>query len=353
MDFRIVLLPGDGIGPEIIKQAVKSLEAVGEKFGHSFDFEEALIGGIAIDETENPLPKETISKISGADAVLLGSVGGPKWDTTDPDKPRPEQGLLGLRKEMGVYANVRPVKAYAQLLNASSLKENVIDGVDLVIIRELTGGIYFGEKNRKENEALDTCTYTTKEVDRVIKFAVKMAENRRKKVTSVDKANVLETSRLWRERAHKIFEETDLEYEDMLVDNCAMQLIRNPAQFDVVVTENMFGDIISDEAAMLTGSIGMLSSGSFGDDQPALFEPIHGSAPDIAGKDIANPIATIASCAMMLRYSFSLEDETKAIENAIEQVLEQGHRTVDIMEHGKQQVGTMEMGRLIADAINI
>ncbi len=346
-----MLLPGDGIGPEIIKEAVGSLNAIGEKFGHSFDYEEALIGGIAIDETGNPLPEETIGKIKQSDAVLLGAVGGPKWDTTDPDKPRPEQGLLDLRREMAVFANVRPVKAYKQLLNASTLKEEVIKDVDLVIIRELTGGIYFGEKNRKEAEALDTCSYSTEEVDRVIKFAIDVASKRRKKITSVDKANVLETSRLWRERAQNLLSGNELEYEDMLVDNCAMQLIRNPAQFDVVVTENMFGDILSDEAAMLTGSIGMLSSGSFGDSKPALFEPIHGSAPDIAGKDMANPIATISSCAMMLRHSFSLEEEAKRIESAIEAVLEKGYRTLDIMENGKEQVGTKQIGGLIRDEI--
>jgi len=346
-----LLLPGDGIGPEIIKEAVGSLNAIGEKFGHSFDYEEALIGGIAIDETGNPLPEETIGKIKQSDAVLLGAVGGPKWDTTDPDEPRPEQGLLDLRKEMAVFANVRPVKAYKQLLNASTLKEEVIKDVDLVIIRELTGGIYFGEKNRKEAEAQDTCSYSIEEVDRVIKFAIDVASKRRKKITSVDKANVLETSRLWRERAGKLLSGNELEYEDMLVDNCAMQLIRNPAQFDVVVTENMFGDILSDEAAMLTGSIGMLSSGSFGDSKPALFEPIHGSAPDIAGQDIANPIATISSCAMMLRHSFLLEEEAKRIESAIEAVLEKGYRTLDIMENGKEQVGTKKIGGLIRDEI--
>ncbi len=358
MDYKILLLPGDGIGPEIIKEAVKVLEAVGKKYGHNFIFQESLVGGIAIDETGSPLPTETIDKIKSSDAVFLGAVGGPKWDTTDPNKPRPEQGLLGLRKTMKVFANVRPVKAHKQLLNASTLKNEVIKDVDLVFVRELTGGVYFGKQLRVANEALDTCSYNDEEIIRVVEFAVEMAKKRRGKVTSVDKANVLETSRLWRENAQPILADSGLEYEHMLVDNCAMQLIRNPSQFDVVVTENMFGDILSDEAAMLTGSIGMLSSGSFGNEKPALFEPIHGSAPDIAGKDIANPIATIQSCAMMLRLSFNLDKEADAVENAIETVLENGYRTLDIIEQRsafsvqrsetkETQVGTTEMGELI------
>ena len=347
-----MLLPGDGIGPEIIKEATKVLEAVASKFGHNFVFTEALIGGIAIDETGTPLPGKTLVLVDESDAVLLGAVGGPKWDTTDSTKMRPEQGLLGLRKAMNVFANVRPVKAYKQLLNASTLKNEVIKDVDLIIVRELTGGIYFGEKKRTEMSASDVCSYNIDEIDNIIKFAYLIAKGRRKKITSVDKANVLETSRFWRERAKTIFElDSSIEYENMLVDNCAMQLIRNPAQFDVIVTENMFGDILSDEAAMLTGSIGMLGSGSFGNEKPALFEPIHGSAPDIAGKNIANPLGTISSCALMLRSALELDKEADSIEKAIEAALEKGYRTLDIMENKKKQVSTSEMGDMVAELL--
>jgi len=351
-DYNILLLAGDGIGPEITGEAVKVLEAVGRKFGHTFSFTEALIGGIAIDETGTPLPGKTLALVKTSDAVLLGAVGGPKWDTTDPTKMRPEQGLLALRKDMKVFANVRPVKAYKQLLNASTLKDEVIKDVDLVIVRELIGGIYFGEKKRTSTSATDTCDYDIDQIDDILKFAYLIAKGRRKKITSVDKANVLETSRLWRERAKTILElDKSIQYDNMLVDNCAMQLIRNPAQFDVIVTENMFGDILSDEAAMLTGSIGMLSSGSFGSEKPALFEPIHGSAPDIAGKNIANPLGTISSCALMLRSSFELDEEADAIEKAIEAALEKGYRTLDIMESNKTRVLTAEMGDLISEEI--
>ncbi len=351
MDFKILALPGDGIGPEIIVEAKKVLEKVGENFGHNFEFSEGLIGGCAIDKEGTPLPESTIELVGESDAVILGAVGGPKWDTTDADKVRPEQGLLGLRKAMKTFANVRPVKSYKELKNASTLKNEVIEGVDLVIVRELTGGIYFGEQKRGPEEASDTCEYKSDEVSRIIKFAVDIAEKRRKKVTSVDKANVLETSRLWRQKAEEILKSSNVEFDHMLVDNCAMQLIRDPKQFDVIVTENMFGDILSDEAAMLTGSIGMLSSGSFGEGKTALFEPIHGSAPDIAGQKIANPLGTISSYILMLRNSFDLEKETQAIENAINKVLEKGYRTLDIMENDKKQAKTDEMGDLVAQEI--
>ena len=363
--YNICLLPGDGIGPEIIVEGVKVLKAVGAKYGVEFNCAESLIGGAAIDATGNPLPKETLEAAKASDAVLLAAVGGPKWDSTDPNAPRPEQGLLGIRKELGLYTNLRPVKIHRALAGASTLKLEIVDGVDLMIVRELTGGLYFGKRERfydeegagangaKGQRAYDTLEYREYEVERIARQAFEAARKRRGKVTSVDKANVLETSRMWREIVHRIGEAEypDVQIEDLLVDNTAMQLINRPADFDVVLTENMFGDILSDEASMVTGSIGMLSSASLGATKLGLYEPSHGSAPDIAGQDIANPIATILSAAMMLRYSFDLEKEADAVEDAVKKVLAEGYRTVDIMDEGKIRVGTTKMGDLIAERI--
>ena len=316
MQAKITLLPGDGIGPEVVAEGVKVLQAVAAKFGHTFEYTEALIGGIAIDTTGNPLPDETLAACKAADAVLLGAVGGPKW--SDPSATvRPEQGLLGLRGGLGLYANVRPVKVYPALVGASTLKPEVLAGVDMIILRELTGGLYFGKPQGQSGEkpnrsGVDTMYYTEGEVSRLMRLAFELARGRRKKVTSVDKANVLASSRLWRTVAHEVAAEyPDVEIEDILVDSCSMFLIRRPVDFDVIATENMFGDILSDEAAMLAGSMGMLPSASLGAGKFGLYEPIHGSAPDIAGKGIANPLATILSCAMMLRWSFGLEREAE------------------------------------------
>lgn len=352
MQAKITLLPGDGIGPEVIAEAVKVLNAVGQKFGHTFEFTEALAGGIAIDQTGDPLPEESLEACRQADAVLLGAVGGPKW--SDPKaKVRPEQGLLKLRKELGLFANVRPVKIYPALADASTLKREVIENVDMVIIRELTGGLYFGQpQGRQDNEqgraALDTMYYTEAEIGRLMRVAFDLARQRRKKVTSVDKANVLASSRLWREVATEVAAEyPDVEYEDILVDACSMYLIRNPADFDVIATENMFGDILSDEASMLAGSMGMLPSASLAEGKFGLYEPIHGSAPDIAGQGIANPLATILSAAMMLRTTFDLPDEAAAVEAAVDAVLAAGHRSPDLAGPGEPTVGTEEMGNLV------
>lgn len=360
--YQICLLPGDGIGPEIIKEGVKVLDALGKKYDTSFAYVEGLIGGIAIDETGEPLPAETISTAHGSDAVLLAAVGGPKWDTTDPNKPRPEQGLLGIRKELELYANLRPVRIFNALIDASSLKSEVVEGVDLAIVRELTGGLYFGRRERIYDEmgsgykgglgqrSLDTLEYHEYEVERIVRHAFDMARKRNKKVHSIDKANVLETSRMWREVAHRVAADyPDVELVDMLVDNAAMQLINNPKQFDVVVTENMFGDILSDEASMLTGSLGMLASASLGDGT-ALYEPSHGSAPDIAGRGIANPLAQILSVEMMLRYSFDMHQAADDINTAIEAVLDEGWRTGDIANSETETskiVGTEKMGDLV------
>ena len=352
MQAKITLLPGDGIGPEVIAEAVKVLNAVGQKFGHTFEFTEALAGGIAIDQTGDPLPEESLEACRQADAVLLGAVGGPKW--SDPKaKVRPEQGLLKLRKELGLFANVRPVKIYPALANASTLKREVIENVDMVIIRELTGGLYFGQpQGRQDNEqgraALDTMYYTEAEIGRLMRVAFDLARQRRKKVTSVDKANVLASSRLWREVATEVAAEyPDVEYEDILVDACSMYLIRNPGDFDVIATENMFGDILSDEASMLAGSMGMLPSASLAEGKFGLYEPIHGSAPDIAGQGIANPLATILSAAMMLRTTFDLPNEAAAVEAAVDAVLAAGHRSPDLAGPGEATVGTKEMGNLV------
>ncbi len=335
MNFNIALLKGDGIGPEIVTSAVKVLEKVGEKYGHTFNFTDYLIGGIAIDTVGEGLPKETVDGCLASDSVLLGAVGGPKWDTL-PGNQRPEKALLGIRSAMGLYTNLRPAKLYPALKDASPLRADIVEkGFDIMMVRELTGGIYFGERGRRDGkygpEAYDTEAYSVMEIERIAKVAFETARKRNKKVISVDKANVLESSRLWRETVHRIAEDyPDVECTDMLVDNTAMQIVRNPAQFDVVVTSNMFGDILSDEASQITGSIGMLASASLGDTTRGLYEPIHGSAPDIAGQNKANPIATILSTAMMLRYSFSLMDEADCIENAVNKVLDKGYRTADL-----------------------
>jgi 3-isopropylmalate dehydrogenase len=326
MASKIILLPGDGIGPEIIAPALELLSAVGT----SFDYEEHVFGGASIDAHGIALTDDTLAACKDADAVLLAAVGGPKWDTTDPAKPRPEQGLLGLRKGLGLYANLRPVRPLPALYDASPLKREVIEGTDLLVVRELTGGIYFGEKTRSDDYASDLCAYSREEVSRIARVAFKAA---RRKVSSVDKANVIETSRLWREVVREIHasEFPNVELEHVLVDNAAMQLVSNPADFDVIVTENMFGDILSDEAATLTGSIGMLPSASLGDPgQPGVFEPVHGSAPDIAGSGAANPMAMFLSAAMMLRHGFGLESEATAVESAVDRALAAGLRTRDL-----------------------
>lgn len=335
MNYNIALLKGDGIGPEIVTSAVKVLEKVGEKYGHTFNFTDYLIGGIAIDTVGEGLPKETVDGCLASDSVLLGAVGGPKWDTL-PGNQRPEKALLGIRSAMGLYTNLRPAKLYPALKDASPLRADIVEkGFDIMMVRELTGGIYFGERGRREGkygpEAYDTEAYSVMEIERIAKVAFETARKRNKKVISVDKANVLESSRLWRETVHRIAEDyPDVECTDMLVDNTAMQIVRNPAQFDVVVTSNMFGDILSDEASQITGSIGMLASASLGDTTRGLYEPIHGSAPDIAGQNKANPVATILSTAMMLRYSFSLMEEADCIEEAVNKVLDKGYRTADL-----------------------
>jgi len=356
MMYKIAVLPGDGIGKEITPEAVEALKKVGGKCGLSFEFEEALIGGCAIDATGGPFPELTQRLVKASDAVLLGAVGGPKWEGLD-YSIRPERGLLGLREVLGTFANLRPAKVYPMLADASTLKKEVIEGIDIMVVRELTGGLYFGRPKGIEKlpdgteRGVNTLTYTTPEIERIAKVAFDVAGKRRKKVTSVDKANVLESTELWRRvvsEVHKGY--PDVELGHMYVDNCAMQLIRNPRQFDVIVTENMFGDILSDEASMLTGSIGMLPSASIGG-KVGIFEPIHGSAPDIAGQDKANPIATILSVAMMLRYSFNQEKAADVIEEAVLKVLEKGYRTGDIMQPGMKLVGTREMGRLVREGI--
>jgi 3-isopropylmalate dehydrogenase len=335
MKAKIVVLAGDGIGPEITKVAEKVLSAVAKKFGHDFAFSPELIGGIAIDQTGTALPEATLSACKSADAVLLGAVGGPKWD--DPAaKVRPEQGLLAIRKGLGLFANLRPVRGYTELLDASPLKRELVEGVDLLVVRELTGGVYFGNRQEPngfgdDSRAFDTMEYTGSEIRRVVELSFRLAEGRRKKVTSVDKANVLASSRLWRAIATDIGKKNaSLELEHQLVDSCAMRLVTNPGSFDVIVTENMFGDILSDEAAVLTGSLGMLPSASLGEGRIGLYEPIHGSAPDIAGKGVANPLGTVLSAAMLVRHSLGLEAEAKAIEAAVSTVLKNGVRSRDL-----------------------
>lgn len=336
MEFNIALLKGDGIGPEIVESAVRVLESIAEKYGHRFNFTPYLIGGCAVDETGIPLPEQTVKGCLESDSVLLGAVGGYKWDGLSGDK-RPEKALLGIRSAMGLFTNLRPAKLYAPLRSASPLKDEVVgDGFDIMIVRELTGGIYFGERGYRQGkygeEAFDTEAYSKTEIERIGRVAFETAMKRNKILTSIDKANVLETSRLWRKIMHGLAEEyPEVKYSDMLVDNASMQLVRNPRQFDVIVTSNMFGDILSDEASQITGSIGMLASASLGASKRGLYEPIHGSAPDIAGKNIANPIATVLSASMMLRYSLGLEKEADCIESAVNRVLENGFRTADII----------------------
>lgn len=353
---NILLLPGDGIGPEIIPQAVKTLQAVGRNYSIDFEFREAPVGGAAYDAVGVPLPEETLQLCRESDAILLGAIGGPKWDQL-PVALRPEVGaLLPLRKELGLYANIRPAVLFPALREASPLKPEVVSGLDLVVVRELTGGLYFGPKKREtvngEEQATDTLIYAAGEIERIGRLAFDTARRRRKKLTSVDKANVLASSRLWREVMTGLGAEyPDVELEHMYVDNCSMQLVRRPGQFDVIVTENTFGDILTDEASVLTGSIGMLASASIGGNV-ALYEPSHGSAPDIAGQQKANPLATILSAALMLRYSFAREQEAQAIEAAVREAMEQGYRTPDIMQPGKKQVTTAEMGDIVAGLVS-
>ena len=365
MNFTIALLPGDGIGPEVLAGAVSVLDRVGERFGHSFDINAERIGGNAIDALGTPLPDETLAACAEADAVMLGAVGGPKWD--DPNATvRPEDGLLGLRKSLGLFANVRPVKVHDALTGSSPVRAELLEGVDMVVLRELTGGLYFGRPKKRWNTSrgrrgVDTLKYTEAEVSRIVTAAFEMARQRRRKVTSVDKANVLETSRLWREVTIEVSEDyPDVELEHMLVDAAAMELIRNPASFDVMVTENMFGDILTDEASVLSGSMGMLPSASLAGVPGAagsrrktvdMYEPIHGSAPDIAGQGIANPIGAILSTALLLRYSLGLDDEADAVERAVEGALAEGYRTPDIGSDGGPVVGTVKMTEAIAGGI--
>lgn len=353
--YKIVLLKGDGIGPEIVNEAVKVLDKTSEKFGFQVNYDEALLGGCAIDATGVPLPQETIDKCKAADSVLLGAVGGSKWDTL-PGNLRPEAGLLGIRGALGLFANLRPAVIFEPLKEASPLKDEIIGkALDIMVVRELTGGIYFGERGRKEVNgnaaAYDTEMYTVPEIERIARVAFDLAMKRNKKLTSVDKANVLESSRLWRETVIRVSAEyPEVELNHMYVDNCAMQLVRNPGQFDVIVTSNIFGDILSDEASMISGSIGMLASASLNGNQSGLYEPIHGSAPDIAGLGIANPIATILSVAMMLRFSLNQPEAAEAIENAVNKIL-LTHRTPDIYTEGTTKVSCSEMGNLICELI--
>ncbi|WP_407268213.1 3-isopropylmalate dehydrogenase [Radiobacillus sp. PE A8.2] len=354
MQKQIVLLPGDGIGAEVIASAQEVLTAIANKADYSFSFETYDIGGVAVDKHGSPLPEETVSACSQADAVLLGAVGGPKWDQL-PSHLRPERGLLGIRKALGLYANLRPVKGFPKLLDSSPLKEEIIQGSDLLIVRELTGGLYFGtpsERSKDGESVVDTLVYTKAEIERIVDKAFQSAQLRRKHLTSVDKANVLESSKLWREIVEsKRASYPDVTVDHLLVDAAAMKLITNPSQFDVIVTENMFGDILSDEASVLTGSLGMLPSASLSESGIGLYEPAHGSAPDIAGKGIANPIAMILSAAMMLRYSLQMEQEAQAIETAVESIINQGYHTADLQVKEGQIVKTKEMTNLIVDFI--
>jgi 3-isopropylmalate dehydrogenase len=366
-ELTIALLPGDGIGPEVVAEGVRVLRAVVERWDHALELREGLIGGCALDARGTPLPSDTIDLCKSADAVLLGAVGGPRWDNPDA-RLRPEQGLLGLRKELQVYANLRPVTVHPSLAAASPLRAERLEGVDLVFVRELTGGMYFGDKRREKvaggERAVDECVYTTVEIERVTRVAAQLARTRRSKLTSVDKANVLETSRLWRSTVTRVMRDEfpDVALDHLLVDACAMQLLRDPRGFDVIVTENMFGDILTDEASMLAGSLGVLPSASLGDDTAAgngkrlrvrrgLYEPIHGSAPDIAGRGIANPIGTILSVAMMLRHSFGLEEEARAVERAVADTIDDGLVTVDIAPSGAMSYSTVDVGRAITAAL--
>lgn len=360
MDYNIALIPGDGIGPEIIREARKVLDTIGVKFGHKFNYTEVLMGGVSIDATGVPLTEEALQTAKNSDSVLLGAVGGDvgksNWYSVAPNL-RPEAGLLAIRKGLGLYANIRPAILFNELKSACPLREDIIgEGFDFVVMRELTGGLYFGDRWTKEVDGLrtatDTLVYNEKEIARIARWAFEIARKRRKKVCSVDKANVLDTSRLWRQVTKEVGSQyPDVELTNMLVDNCAMQLVKDPTQFDVILTENMFGDILSDEASMVTGSIGMLASASLGETSLGLYEPSHGSAPDIAGQNKANPIATILSAAMMLRYSFNLDKEADKVESVVKDVLKKGYRTVDIMSPGMTLVGTDMMGDLIAGGI--
>ncbi|MBI2980105.1 MAG: 3-isopropylmalate dehydrogenase [Chloroflexi bacterium] len=359
MKIELAVIAGDGIGPEVVAEGIKVLQAIGSRFGHSFNLHHGLIGGIAIDRTGEALPEETLKMCRSAQSVLMGAVGGPKWD--DPKaKVRPEDGLLAVRKGLGLFANLRPVTVSPLLADSTALKPEVIRGVDLIVLRELTGGLYFGRPKKqwqtaRGRRAVDSMVYSEQEIERIVRVGFELARGRRKKLVSVDKANVLESSRLWRQVTMEVAKKyRDVELEHMLVDTCAMRLIQTPKYFDVIVTENTFGDILTDEASVLAGSMGMLPSASLagvpqdGGGMFGLYEPIHGSAPSIAGQDIANPIATILTVAMMLRYSFGLVKEANTIETAVEQVLNEGYRTSDIMEKGKTKVGTKKMGDLIA-----
>lgn len=360
MEFRVGVISGDGIGPEIVREARKVLDQVGEKFGHHFIYEEILMGGCSIDAIGIPLSDEAIEAAKASDAVLMGSIGGntatSPWYKLPPEK-RPEAGLLKLRKSLNLFANLRPAYLYEELKEACPLRDDIIgDGFDMMIMRELTGGLYFGARKTTVEDgmrkAVDTLVYREDEIRRIAVKGFEIAAKRRKKVCSVDKANVLDSSRLWRAVVEEVAKDyPQIELSHMLVDNCAMQLVRDPGQFDVILTENMFGDILSDEASMVTGSIGMLSSASLNETKFGLYEPSHGSAPDIAGQGIANPIATVLSAAMMLRYSLDLDEAADAVENAVKQVLKEGYRTADIFSGGCQKVGTAEMGRLIADRV--
>ena len=351
MNFNIAVIRGDGIGSEIIDSAVAVLEKTAKKYNRSFNFRYVLMGGAAIDETGVPLPDETVEICRNSDSVLLGAVGGPKWDSVAPEL-RPEKGLLGIRKALGLYANLRPALLHECLSDASPLKPDVIKGADIMVVRELTGGIYFGEHESSGDSAFDVERYSRYEIERIAKRAFDIARLRKKRVVSVDKANVLASSKLWRSVVSELAKDyTDIELSHMYVDNAAMQLAVRPASFDVILTSNMFGDILSDLASACVGSIGMLPSASLSDGKLGLYEPIHGSAPDIAGTDTANPIATILCSAMMLRISFGLEEEACAVENAVSAVLNDGYRTADIMQEGKKPVGCSEMARLIADRI--
>jgi 3-isopropylmalate dehydrogenase len=356
MKARLVLLEGDGIGPEIVAEGQRVLEQVAKRFGHELSFSSHLIGGAAIDATGDPLPRQTAAACEEADAVLLGAVGGPKWD--DPKaKVRPEQGLLGIRRALGLYANLRPVRVHPLLASASPLKPDRLEGVDILFVRELTGGIYFGKPRFRETvngvtRAVDTLEYTDVEIGRVVRLAVSLARGRRKLVTSVDKANVLESSRLWREVAMQVAAEApDIRIEHQLVDSAAMRLVTGPKWFDVVVTENMFGDILTDEAAVLSGTLGMLPSASLGEGPRGLYEPIHGSAPDIAGKGIANPLGTILSAAMLLRHSLRLEEEALAVEKAVEGAIAAGARTADMCAAGERAISSRDMGSAVCERI--
>ena len=356
MEYKLAVIPGDGIGPDVVEQTLLVLDKVGEKFGHTFHYQKVLAGGCAIDATGACLPQETIDVCKASDAVLLGAVGGWKWDTLPGDQ-RPERALLGLRKALGLFANLRPALLFEQLADASPLKPEILaGGLDIVVVRELTGGIYFGEKGFKDTDlgpaAYDVEQYAEEEVRRIAKVAFDMAMKRSKHVTSVDKANVLESSRLWRRVVAEVAQDyPEVTLDNLYVDNAAMQLVRNPRQFDVIVTSNIFGDILSDEASQITGSIGMLPSASLAKGNFGMYEPVHGSAPDIAGQDKANPMDTILSAAMMLRYTFGLLQEADAVENAVKAVLDQGYRTPDLFAGEGTLIGTAEMGRRIAEAI--